>query len=164
MPTVRHHHRAGYSFVELSIVVSILGIIGAVSAPAFSAAMMFRTAQGAAERITADLNLAREHALARGMSIAVTVTNSTDNYAIPAITHPDHPSQTYSVDLSSTGLCNVVLTANFSGYQTVTFTEWGLPVVGPGNTPLTTGTIAVNCHQRTYTVTIDATTGKASCQ
>jgi prepilin-type N-terminal cleavage/methylation domain-containing protein len=142
--------RRGVTFIELVIVVLILGILTGVATPKFVGSLKFHQAEAAALRIKADLNLARQTAIRRSSTQSVQFTNGTAAYALPGLTHPDHPALAYTVNLTGSSF-TVSVNASFGGGPTVTFDRYGAATVG--------GTVTVSAGGLTKTVSVDATSG-----
>lgn len=74
----------GYSFVEILIVVSLLGILSMVAGPTWVSSRQRATVRGAAEQLLGDLERARSEALKRSRPVTLRVTGS-DSYEIDFI-------------------------------------------------------------------------------
>ncbi|MBC8350682.1 MAG: prepilin-type N-terminal cleavage/methylation domain-containing protein [Planctomycetes bacterium] len=144
----------GFTFAELVIVVLVLSIMAAVAVPKYSDSMDQYRVEAAALRITADLALARKHAQATSASQTVQFTVSTDKYVLVGMDDPDHSTDEYEIDLSRTGYPAELTLVDLVGGDSVTFDQYGKPDVG--------GSVTVVAGDEERTVTIDATTGKAS--
>lgn len=68
----------GFSLVELLVVVTILGILGAFAAPAMSRFMQTQKVRSLAYDLFADLAFARSEAISRGHRVTVQSVNGTD--------------------------------------------------------------------------------------
>ncbi len=143
--------RHAFSLVELVIVVLILGIISATAAPKFARSLRLSRLDAACLRVKADLNLARQTAISRSSSQSVQFTNGSATYTLPGMTHPDHSSLAYSVNLSGEPYEATVSAATFGGSSTVQFDRFGQPTAG--------GTVTVAVGTSTKTVTLEATSG-----
>ncbi len=139
----------GFTLVEMIIVMLIIGIIAAVSAPRMIDALSFHRVESAATRVRADLRLARKCARANSQTQAVQFTVATNSYVLPGISGLDHPGQDYQVDLHQAPLQANLTFANFGGNQVIVFDGYGLPD-NPGTVVLQVGP-----HQRTVRVASD---------
>lgn len=149
--------RRAFTLVDLTITVLIIGIMSAVATPKFVDAMIYRRADAAANRVAADLNLARRTAVSSGKPQVVNFTLVTSVYAMPGVTDIDHPGQTYSVDLTSTRYAVTLSSINFgaSGTATsITFDMYGRPDYG--------GSVTIQTGTQTRVVNVDADTGRAT--
>jgi len=75
------HREAGYSLIELAVVVIILGITLTASIPAFSRLMQSNSLQNAASQFSGHMRLARQMAVTSGVSYIVD-WDSTETYLI----------------------------------------------------------------------------------
>jgi prepilin-type N-terminal cleavage/methylation domain-containing protein len=141
----------GFTLIELVIVVLIMGIAAATAAPKFAHSLRQSQLDAACLRIKADLNLARQTAIGRSSSQSVQFTAGSGAYTLPGMTHPDHPSLTYSVNLSGEPYAATVSAVSFGGSSTIQFDRFGQPNAG--------GTITVTVGASTETVTVEATNG-----
>jgi len=139
----------------LDVVVSVLiiGIIAASAGPRLAGTLEFYRAQTAAERIQADLALARETARSNSSPVEVQFAPATNDYSIPAISHLDTPGLTYAVEIDVSYNATLV-SATLGGDSSLTFDRYGKPDSG--------GTITVQSGSTQQTVTIDPDTGRGS--
>ena len=146
--------RRAFTLVELVIVVLIMGIVAATAAPKFARNLRQSRLDSACLRIKADLALARQTAIGRSSVQSVQFANGSGVYTLPAMTHPDHPSLAYSVDLSGEPYNATVSSAVFGGSATVQFDRFGQPNSG--------GVVTVAVGGSTKTVSVEATGGVAT--
>jgi prepilin-type N-terminal cleavage/methylation domain-containing protein len=156
-PSPSTFQRRGFSLLELTIVILIIGILAAVATPNWAAVLSKYRADAAAQRIVTDL--ARTQSLAYSTSTAQTLTlNVTQStYQIAGLRSLDRASSIYTVDLTAEPYCSTLISANFNGTAQISFDGYGQPAVAGG-------TIVVTCGNQQRTVTVDATTGKATYQ
>jgi Tfp pilus assembly protein FimT len=136
------------------IVVLILGIVSATAAPKFARSLRLARLDAACLRVKADLTLARQTAIGRSTAQSVQFTNGSGVYALPGMTHPDHPSLAYSVNLSGEPYNATVSSAVFGGSATVQFDRFGQPSAA--------GVVTVAVGSLTRTVSVEATSGGVS--
>ncbi|WP_425400580.1 pilus assembly FimT family protein [Aeoliella sp.] len=161
-------NRRGYSFVELMIVVLIMGILAAAAAPKFTAALDNNRADGAARRIAADLNRLRAEAMITSSSSKPSVTFDADSevYGFSGLADPDHPSRAYKVSLSSTSYPADIVAAKFLDSDndvetTLKYDLYGRPWCGSDEERLVDGSISVSSGDVVRSVVIDPVTGAA---
>ena len=146
-----------YSLVEFVLVMAILGTFAAIAGPRYSNSLALYRAQAAAQRLAADLNLARWQA--KGGSVSQSVVFSGNTYSMPGTYNAPNigtgPAGTaYAVDLSAEPY-QAKLTLG-AVPVTITFDRYGQPSTG--------GTLTVTSGVATRTVTLDANTGLAGLQ
>src|SRR4051812_6969357 len=93
----RSHRRCAFTIFELVIVLLIMGILTAVTAPTFFDSLLFHRVESAARRVKADLELARTQARLTSASQSITFANSA--YTLSNTKALDNPNGLYSVDL-----------------------------------------------------------------
>jgi prepilin-type N-terminal cleavage/methylation domain-containing protein len=152
--------RCGFSMVELVIVMFIMGIFAALTAPAFYDSLLFHRVESAARRVKADLELVRHTARLTSTEQTLTVLGTTYS-ASAAVADLDRPTQTYLVDLSKSPYKLTAVAANFGGYTEVKFNGYGA-ATKPDGTSLASGTVILTCSNHQCTVTLDGTTGQVS--
>jgi type II secretion system protein H len=144
--------RRAFTIFELVVVLMVMGIFTAVTAPTFFDSLLFHRVETAARRVKADLELARTQARLTSASQTITFTNST--YTISNTQNLDKPGSLYYVDLTKQPYSLDSATANFSNLSKVSFDGYG--------TPLSGGTVVLKAKSHTCTVTVDATTGNVT--
>ena len=138
--------------VELTIVVLIIGIMTAAALPRFADTLSFHRAEAAANRIEADLKLARQRAITSSSSQVVVFTTGDHKYTLSGVQDPNHPSLEYEVVLSEAPYHASLGSADFGGAGQVSFDGYGVPNSG--------GTITVQSGQYVKTITVDPSSGK----
>ena len=158
-----HGRYAGFTVIEILIVVVIIGIAAMVVIPlAGSAASM--QIRSAANMIAADLEYAKSMAISRGQNFSVLFDKTTETYQIKdqagqVISHPVKKGFDYIVDLRATRLNKVdIANVDFDSTSEVKFDYFGSPYNGSGN-PLNNGVITLQAEGATATVTVEPVTG-----
>lgn len=108
------------SFIEIIMVMVVIGTLAAVLIPKFDVVSSSKTAaEGAAYMIASDIRYAQEFAMANGVSKSVLFTSGSSLYTF---------SPTHNLDSSGRLPSGVTISNNF----TVTFNSLGEPTTGGG--------------------------------
>jgi len=148
--------REAFTLVELVIVVLIVGILAAAAGPRFANSLMYYRAEAAAQRIRADLELARKHAMTSSTSQQVVFSTVSNGYTLSDMTHLDHPSLQYEVKLSEAPYFASLSSVNFGVEGKVTFDGYGVPDLG--------GSVVVQAGAYQKTITLDPDSGRATVE
>ncbi len=148
------NRRRGFTVLELVITILIIGILAAASAPKVAGTLHRYRADAAAQRVKADLELARQRAVSSSAALTVQFVPATNSYSIPGLDDINHPSQAYAIDLGEQPYNAGLLSAALGGDSDVQFDRYGQPDSG--------GTITVQSGSFQQTVTLDSDTGLAS--
>ncbi len=163
MSTLRRSVRA-YTLIEVLIVVVILGIAASLVVPNMKGTGVLRV-QAAVRTIVADIAEAQSDALAFQKGRAVVFHPDENRYAIVEINGSDvdedldtlRETRLAGKDFGNFSFVSV----DFDGGQTLIFDEMGGPVTEPGgNTPAPNGVIQVTGSDQTFTITVEAYTGR----
>lgn len=158
-----------YTLIEVLVVVTILGILGALIVPQMSSAGVLR-AQSAVRTLVSDITFAQSDAMAfqRGRAIVFDVENN--SYTVVEVTGPE--LDTVNDVLSVTGrelrvsFSDPVFggarlaSADIDGGAVLIFDEMGAPVTVPqGNAPSAGGMIILESPFESYWIAVDGFTG-----
>ena len=146
--------RYGFSLVELTVTMLVLGIIAAIALPRLNRSLSDYKVEAAAARVAADLALAQKHARSIGSSETVTFDVTGSRYSFSSIADPTTPSAPYEVDLSTYPYEAKLSYASFASGASVTLNGYGFPN--------SSGKIAITCGGRTRTLKLDAASGNVS--
>ena len=156
MRRVRHHNTSnhptrGYTLIEVLLVVTIMGIAGAVVAPSLSSAGVLRI-QAAVRMIVSDITFIQMDSLGYQEQRAIVFDIDSNSYTLiqvegttidvanDALYDMNGPGQRYVVDLSDEKYGGVTIeSASFDGDETLIFDEMGGPVSAPGTSNLSNG-------------------------
>lgn len=134
------------------IVLLIMSVLAAVSAPSFMDSLLFHRVESAARRVKADIEYQRQRA--RLTSAAQTVTFSNGSYTLSGAKNLDDPTSAYTVNLKKSPYLLDSATANFASTQVLTFDGYG--------SPSSAGTVVLVAKTHQCTVTVNGTTGGAT--
>jgi Tfp pilus assembly protein FimT len=144
---------AGFSIVELAIVVIILAVVMAAVIPVASNSAELRRTQSATQKLSADLALARAEAVRSQQTVTVKFNVAQDSYRISAAHElPRHVADAdlilsqppYEVDLIS---------ADFDGQAQVEFDAYGQASAA--------GAIQFGAGDHVVTISVDQESGRA---
>ena len=152
--------RRGFTLVDLTLTLLILGIVTAAAAPKLSAAVLRYQVEGAARRIEADINYVQATARFTSATCTLSFSNSPASYTTTGVTQINNSNQAYSVNLGTLGYA-VSITPQINGSSGVTYLADGSPRASVGLAAITSATITITNGNQTRTVTIDPITGRA---
>ena len=150
-----YRFRGGFTFVEMLMVMAIIGIITAMAMPRWTRSVARYEADAAARRLAADLAWAQS--LARNTSSSQTVHfNFSDNtYQLVGVADPDHPTQVYSVDLKQPPYrCAIAASTATDPNGNIVFDGYGATAAG--------GAIVLQAGEVQKQVTVNGASGTAT--
>jgi len=155
---------AGFTVVEILIVVVIMTIVAAMVMPLITSAASMQI-RSAANMITADLEYAKSMAISRGQRFSVVFDKAAESYSIEdqggtVISHPVKKGFDYVIDFRNDGRLDKVdiVDVDFDTTSEVKFDYLGSPYNGNG-TPLNSGVVSLQAGGTTATVTVEPVTG-----
>jgi type II secretory pathway pseudopilin PulG len=151
--------RAGYSYIELMVVLLICSILGAAAVPQYTNALFQFRVDAASKRIAADIAFAQRQALLRSsnQSIVFTPANGSgtpNSYSMPTVQYVDFAAAGAVVRIDQAPYQATIASASFGAGATLSFDRYGTPSSG--------GTVVVQASGYSKTVTVNADTGKAT--
>ena len=160
---------AGFTLVELLIVVVIISIAALTAIPMMSSAASMQI-RSAANMLTADLEYAKSMAISRAQIFSVVFDAGADSYRIEdkdgnPLPHPVKKGFNYVIDFQNDGRLKKVdiVSVDFDTTSKVTFDYLGSPFNGVGN-PLNNGVINLQAGSTTSIITVEPVTGYVSIQ
>lgn len=125
-----------FSLTEVVAVVMITAIIAAIAVPRFSGALARQRLEAAANRIAADLTVARRHAVLTNTPQTVTFNVDDDNYVHAGMKNLKTGSSDYTVDLAAEPYgvrlvyADLTSASESAGDTAVVFDIYGMPDSG----------------------------------
>ena len=119
--------KRGHTFIELIIVLLVMGILAGAAVPRYSDSLHRFQAEAAATRIATDLKYAQNDAITKSTTRTATFIVDGDTYSISNLRDLNSTALGYNVDLSIEGYDVTIETAEFNSTNSVTFDFYGLP-------------------------------------
>ncbi|MBU0617194.1 MAG: type II secretion system GspH family protein [Planctomycetes bacterium] len=142
-----------FTLIELVTVLTIVAILAAMVIPRFGNSIAHQRAEAAAQRIAADLELARQNAMQTSASRTFQFNTATNDYVLRDMLDPDHPdpAKDYRVDLTAEPYAAALVAADFGGDSKVIFDMHGVPDSG--------GQVTISVGKWVKTISVAADTG-----
>jgi len=125
-PTARTH-RSGFTLIELTIVVLIVGILASVAAPRYLETLANYRADATVKRIVADLQLAKRRAQQTSSSQTIAFYVNDNRYEITGMSDLDRSTKVYEHRLGEGVSKATLVSASFGGSSTLVFDIYGQP-------------------------------------
>lgn len=114
-----------FTLLEVLIVLAIVSVLATIAVPRFTTSMNKCRADAAAQRIAADVDLARRAARASSASRRIEFNVAGDEYWIVGEADLDRSRQNYNVKLRNDPFCADLVSANLGGDATIVFDGFG---------------------------------------
>lgn len=148
MPAPAARRRCGFTLIELTIVVLILGIMFSIAAPKYRDSLVYYRLEAASRRVANDLRYARQSARKTCKVQSVAFSVASDNYTLANTANLDRRGVTgVTVNLAADYVMDVT-SADFGGSPTVQFDIFGRP-----NQP---GSVVLQSNGAQRTVALDS--------
>lgn len=144
------------SLLELVLVSVIIVTLTAIAAPRYANSLGRYRAERAAQRIIADLALARERARVSGANRTVSFDPASEQYQLLGISDLNKGAGGYIVDLTAEPYNAELLSVDFGGSLDAVFDGYGVPS--------SAGQIVIKSGSFQKTIVLNADSGKASVQ
>ncbi len=169
--------RRGYTLIEVLIVVTILGIAGALVMPSLGQTHVLRV-QAAVRTIISDITYAQSDALAFQTGRAMLFDVDSNSYRLLEVNgltldpvndtlyQPTGPNQQYIVAFDDPRYGGAVIqNVDFDGTASLIFDEIGGPVVAPGSNELASGgSLEVAGPNSLWRINVAAFSGKVTVE
>ncbi len=97
--TVKHRH--GFTFVEMFIVMLVLGVLAAIAVPKYYSWIQVNRVRSASKTLIADLNYASSMARTTSQSVSLTFDIARNTYTILDVVNPRRPEIPYAVNMGA---------------------------------------------------------------
>ena len=138
------------------MVLAIIAILGAIAAPRYAMSVERYRLEMAANRVAADIELARSLARARGATATISFATSSSTYTIAGLTSTDRTGEAFGVDLTRDPFGVTIQSVDFAGTNTLTIRGFGVPSSG--------GTVRLRRGASSKVVSVAVGTGEVSVQ
>lgn len=143
--------QAGFTILELMVVLLVMGIVAAAATPSFYASLQYHEIETAARRLVLDLEHVRHVARIKSQPQSLTFTGSSTYTLSPGIASLKGSGAAYIVDLSQTPYNLNCVTLHLGGANQITFDGFGNASVS--------GTIDLEVGQQKRIVSLDNSNG-----
>jgi prepilin-type N-terminal cleavage/methylation domain-containing protein len=147
--------KSAFSLIELVITLAIIGVVAAIASPRYVSSLSHYRASAAANRISADISLARSQAKVSSAGQSIVFTFSTNSYTLPGMTGLGGMGSSYTTNLASDPY-NASIAGNTGGTLTISFNRFGQPSAA--------ATVTVTAGTFSQVVSVDANTGNVTVQ
>ena len=148
---ISRENREGFTLIEVTITMLVMGIFAAVAAPSYFGALANYQAAMAAKRVVADFQYAKSEAQRSSQARTVQFDTAADSYTLVGIADIDASANAYVVQLSEDPFAATLVSASFGADANVVFDMYGVPD--------SNGAVVVQCGsvQKTINLASDGT-------
>ncbi|OYP37277.1 Tfp pilus assembly protein FimT/FimU [Rhodopirellula sp. MGV] len=147
-------HRRGISFLELTVVVLIVGLLAAIGTPRLASSMQQRSLRNAALEVADLVRYIRNAAQCDGRAISLSIDTDSNTLECYDVDHPATPGVPIELCVTTRFDSSIEMTASFDNQTTMMFDFEGMPWAG--GQPLDNGTIRIAIGEITYHVVINS--------
>lgn len=119
--------RTGYTFVEMTITVLVMGIMAAIAAPTYVSVLANYRSDMTVRKIIADLEYARAEAMRSSQSRTIEFDVSANSYTLLNVTDIDNSANVYVINVGEEPFVSTLVSADFGGDTDVIFDMHGRP-------------------------------------
>jgi len=123
----KHDNRRALSFLEVIMVVIIVGVLAGVAVPRYASFLSMQRAEAAARKVRIDLQYAKNRARISSTAQSVNFNIIDHTYLIIGANDLDHPDLPYRVSLSTPPYRAQLVSVDFNSTTSVTFNGYGVP-------------------------------------
>lgn len=150
---------AGFTYIELMVVLLICGILTAAATPIYMDNVLRFRVDAAAKRLAADISFAQHQAQVRSTTQNIVITpnagvGTPNSYSMPQAKYINSTVTGAVVNLTQEPYRVIISSATFGAGTTLTFDRYGAPSSG--------GTVVLQSGSYQKTITVNASTGKVT--
>jgi type II secretory pathway pseudopilin PulG len=157
---VMNPRRPAMSLFELTIVILVMGLLAAVTAPRLADSLRSAKLESAARKLVSHVDYIRAVAVNEGRTTTLVCNNTDQSYACENVDFPDRFGVPINVSLGEEYDPTMMLDADFDSGTSLSFDLEGTPRVGAS--PLRDGRIVIRSGNESYTVVVAAGSGETS--
>ncbi len=149
-------YRRAVTLAEITIVLIIIGLLGAIALPRFANVANRHRLEAAVDRVKHDVAYAQVYARTTSTSVTVSLDAANDQYELVGVTGLEGSDQSFVVDLSEEPYRADLITAKFGGDAELVFDGYGVPDSG--------GSLILNVGGHYKLILVDQDSGRVQAQ